>query len=388
MYNLKLAFKNICHRKGRTVFTVLSIAVGITSVLIISVISSFGKEAVNSELDHLGINGLMLTAHSQNGASVLSTDDLDILREIDDVQAAIPIVTYSGHITVDGKTQPLLIWGIDSGADQIISLEMTDGEEINTQNVLNSEYVCLADNAVANNVGDKIQVYINKSAYNFQIKGKVTADSGIMQALAGDYLPPIIYVPYTTLQEMLNKTEISQIAVKVKDTSTESVDIIGKNIEREIKSLKTDTDTVYTENLVRQRNRLNNMLNIITIALSAIGVVSLIVAGLSIMTVMMMSVNERTKEIGIKRAMGAGKTAVMGEILTETVIICLVGSAVGLLLTTVVTFAGKYLGFDVGLSATHVIITILIACVGGVVFGIYPAMLAARLNPTEALRKD
>ena len=389
MYSLKLALKSIFHKKARAVFTVFSIGIGVTSVLIISIISGMGKTAMNNELDSLGINGLLVSAKSQDGGSVLTVDDLELIEKSEYVKSAVPIVTTSCYASSDMKYQPIIIWGIDSGAQGIISFQLVEGEDFTDSEVATGEYCCLIDERSGNNIGETISVLLNDNTYNLRVKGTVTVDSGIMKSLAGDYIPPIIYLPYTTVQSMTESTHLSQIAVKVGQISDDSVDMVGKDLERNLYSVKDSTDIVSVQNLVQQRNKLNNMLDIISAALSAIGLVSLVVAGLSIMTIMMMSVNERTKEIGIKRAIGAGKWAVMKEILLETVVLCIIGSIVGLQISFAVAFAGnKLFGFDSSISVFSVAATVGCAVIGGVLFGIYPSFVASKLNPVDALRKE
>ena len=106
------------------------------------------------------------------------------------------------------------------------------------------------------------------------------------------------------------------------------------------------------------------------------------------MIIMMMAVNERTKEIGIKRAIGANKSSVIGELLTETVIICVIGGVVGILFSKSISLVAQNFGFQINLSASQVLFTILLTVIGGLIFGLYPAIIAARLNPVDALRKE
>lgn len=388
-YSVKLAIKNIMYKKARTVFIAISIAIGITSVLVISMISGLGKSVMNNELDSLGINGIMISAKDEKGSSVLNCDDLDLISSHPQVKSATPIFISTGYIKTSENYNPVIIWGIDSGAEGIISFKLTSGENITKSNVENKEFYCLVDEKSGNKIGDTVRLVHEKKNYNAVIIGTVTVDSGLMKSLAGDYIPPIIYMPYTTVQAMENKEELSQIAVKLDETSSQSTDVISKNLERLIYNSKDKSNyKISTQNLVHQRNKLNGLMDTITLALSAIGTISLIVSGLSIMIIMMMAVNERTKEIGIKRAIGANKSSVIGELLTETVIICVIGGVVGILFSKSISLVAQNFGFQINLSASQVLFTILLTVIGGLIFGLYPAIIAARLNPVDALRKE
>ena len=142
-------------------------------------------------------------------------------------------------------------------------------------------------------------------------------------------------------------------------------------------------------NLAKQRDDLSNMLEIITLILTAVGAISLLVASLSIMTVMLVSVNERTREIGIKKAIGASRSSIMVEFLFEAVLISLIGCLTGLLLGYAISASGATLmEITFPLNSKTILPSVVFSLVTGIVFGVYPAYKASKLAPVDALRME
>ncbi len=167
------------------------------------------------------------------------------------------------------------------------------------------------------------------------------------------------------------------------------MDALGKSIVRKLNDTSGLDDGYTANNLAKQRDILLNILDIVTLILTCVGAVSLIVASLSIMTVMLVSVSERTREIGIKKSIGAKKTTIMLEFLSEAGLISLLGCLVGVVLGLAVSFAGAGMfQMTLNLNAGVLLFTCVFSLLTGVVFGVYPAMKAANLKPVTALRSE
>ena len=392
MEGLRFIFRSLFRKKFRAFLTIFSISIGVASILVIGMVSSVGKDAIENELDSLGINGISVSA-VQAGVE-LDANDLELIRSLSFVENAMPIVASSGAARFGAQTNEAFFWGIDSGADQVISLEIKYGRAIDKADVLKCDHVCLVDSGTAkslfkreNIVGSQVSVAINGVSQNYTVVGVADASSSLLQNIVGEYLPTIIYFPYTTLQQELGSNTLNQIAVRIKDA--DNTDAAGERVAQAVSVSKSVEDAVKCDNLAKGRDKLNQMLKIITLILSAIGAISLIVAGLGTMTVMLVSVSERTSEIGIKKSIGASKWCIMREFILESLILTLAGSFVGILLTQLVAWtASHFLGFSIGIGLGQLQLAIGIALVFGVVFGVYPAVSAAKLNPVDALRKD
>ncbi|MEQ2439452.1 ABC transporter permease [Solibaculum intestinale] len=391
---LKIAVRNLTRKSMRTWLTIVSISIGIASVVVIGAIGDAGKAAVTSELDNMGITGLSVStaAYGTSTSVHLQMDELNAIRELPSVENAMPLIMYYTDSTLKGEKSDSLVWGIDSGAKQIISLELLHGRLINKNDVEDTAKVCLVDQNYAlstygreNIVGKTMQILMNGNEETYEIVGIVSAGSSIMQNVIGNYVPSIVYVPYTSLQEYAVINKFDQIAVKVNPGS--NVEDAQSSIISALDQVSGTTGAFHAENLAKQRDQLMSMLDIITLVLSLIGGISLIVAGLGIMTIMLVSVTERTREIGIKKAIGAKNHKIMVEFLLEAVFITAIGSLLGALVGLGISMLGL---MAVGMSAAIQWPTILnaigVSMLIGVFFGVYPAYKASKLRPVEALR--
>ncbi len=222
---------------------------------------------------------------------------------------------------------------------------------------------------------------------NYKVIGIIKTGSGLLQNIIGNYIPTFVYVPYTTIQATSGRNDFDQIVVKVK--SGGNVESIGKTIVDTLNRDNGTADAFISNNLAKQKDSLTNMLGIITLVLSAVGSVSLLVASLSIMTVMLVSVNERTREIGIKKAIGAKQSSIMLEFMFEAVLISLIGCVCGIAAGYVISLAGaEYFGVELSTRADIMMIAVEFSLASGTVFGVYPAYKASRLKPVDALRQE
>ncbi|MDR3645698.1 MAG: ABC transporter permease [Clostridia bacterium] len=390
------ALRNLSRKKFRSVLTICGIAIGVTSVIIINAIGMGGREVVAAQLDGLGLNGLNI--HTKSDSVITSTssmvnEDLHVCSSVAGVEAAMPIIMQFGSSIMRGETDNVLVWGIGSNASKIISLSVLHGRMFTQSDVVSHAMVCLVDESFAkstykrsNITGTSITVYLGNGYQQLRVEGVVEQGSSLLSNLAGSYMPNFIYVPYTTVEDLKGKKGYDQIAVRM--APNYSLDTAGKRITALLAKLH-GSDNYQADNMLKQKQRMDNMLSIITLIISAIGAISLIVAGLSIMTVMTVSVNERTKEIGIKKAIGAKKGVILLEFLYEALFISLFGAAAGVAAAALCTLvASKLLNFSLSLTATGVFSAAGFAALIGITFGVYPAIKASRLRPVDALRRE
>lgn len=389
---IKLCFVDLTQRKWRTALISLSIAIGVFSVLIISVISENGVNLINSELDSLGICGVSISKTSTEIDDLLSNEDLDNIKKQVYVENATPLITSTGFLkNFDGSS---LVCGIDENAKSVISVETIKGEKIKYSDIISKKMICQIDEKIAeklfegkNPLGRKIEVLLNGEVNSFTVIGIVKASSSILQTSVGELLPNIIYVPFTTLQSITRTTKINQIAVSFSEEY--SSDVCVEKIKSVIGSKKIYSSALKIEDLNKQRNTLNNILNIITVVLKLIGGISLIVSGIGIMTIMLISVNEKTKEIGIKKSIGARKSNIVFEFILESALISALGGMLGILLMlTAILIAKSFFDISIAINENTIIFTFLIAVLCGIVFGVYPAIKASNLKPIDALRNE
>lgn len=388
------AIKNLRRRSGRAILTILGIAIGVASVVMIGNISQCGSDALTGELDSLGLGGLTISAVSGQESAKLTETELDDIRNSQGVSEATPVLMQNVTIYSTLSSSNAFLWGIDSNAHDIISLSVLYGRLISKSDVKSAANVCLVDESFAqsaykrsNIIGKKVSIVCAGKTEEFEVIGIVKTGSGLLQNLIGDYVPTFVYVPYTTVQNLLEKSSFDQVAVKIAEG--EDVDRVGEKITISLSRSAGTEEAYVSNNLVKQKDGLTNILQIITLVLSAVGAVSLLVASLSIMTVMLVSVSERTREIGIKKSIGASKRMILLEFLFEAVLITLIGCMLGILVGYMISYAGvSYFGMTLNFRTDIMLLAVVFSVMTGVIFGVYPAMKAANLKPVDALRME
>lgn len=390
---IKLCFFGLKQRKGRTALISLSIAIGVFSVLIISIISDNGVNLINGELDSLGICGVSISKTATENEEMLSNDDLDNIKKQYYVESATPIITANGFLK-NNDNSAALVCGIDENARSVISVETVSGEKIEYSDIVSKNMVCQIDEETAkeifenkNPLGKEIDMFLCGEVNTFTVVGVVKESSSVLQTSVGELLPKLIYVPFTTLQKIMGTSKINQIAV---DFSGEfSNDVCVEKIKSVIGSKKIYSSTLQVEDLNKQRNTLNNLLDIITVVLKLIGGISLIVSGIGIMTIMLVSVNEKTREIGIKKSIGAKKSNIVFEFIFESAFISALGGIFGVFLTfTVVLIAKLFFSLLIVINIKTIFLILFVSIICGIVFGVYPAIKASNLKPIDALRSE
>lgn len=390
---LRCAMKSLSRKWMRTMLTVSSITVGVTMVVIVSIISSVGKQVLNTELDNLGMSGLSVSMAEGGGEAVLTENSLEVIRNQSGVETAMPLLIEYSTSILRNISSSTLVCGIDAGAKQVISLTLKHGRMLSPGDIKGGLPVCVVDETVAqaaysrdNIVGKTITLQVGGMPEEFEIIGVTKAGSSLLQNIV-EFIPGMVYVPYTTLQKMTGREDFDQIAVRV----SAGADVAGEE-QRIVSALERTSGLkgfFRTDNLAMQKERLSGLMDIVTLILTAISGISLLVSGLGIMTIMLVSVNERTREIGIKKAIGASRSRILFEFLAEAVIISLLGSVVGILIGSAACAAGMSLmGIAASWDIRGFFILIGFAVAVGGVFGVYPAIKAARMRPVEALRME
>lgn len=385
-----LSLRNIFRKGIRTSLTILGIAVGVMSVMLINTISDTGIKTVNAELDSLGLNGISVSSNK----CAVTNDDLELVKKQEGIKNAMPILTSQSNISQNDLSDEVMIWGVDSGAEQVIAVNVLYGRSLDEHDVQAKENVCLLDENAAKTIfkrqnvtGKKINLLVGNTYEEFEIIGITESGSGILQSIMGNIVPNFCYIPYTTFQQAVGTDELYQIAVKLEDENQAKT--VSANIENLLDNEKGVSESVSTGDLAAGRSTLTGLLDTVTVIFSVVGVISLFVAGLGIMTVMLVSVNERTREIGIKKAIGASFMSIMAEFLSEALTICVIGSIIGSGLALLCVGVGGYLfNMDISIAPSAFILAFSSAVIVGVLFGLYPAYKAAKMKVVDALRYE
>lgn len=380
-------FKRFKTLKGRVLFPIISVAASVILVVIITSVSAVGRKIIDGEIKGLGLGGLMISSKTEMPLDINSLEKIETSRAITN---AAPMVYSFSQLESSKGTDDCILWGIDGSADEIMHIKISLGREINNADVSTFNNVCIVDSSYAkerfgreNIFGKKINILISGNYEQFEVVGIADGKSSIIKNAVSDYVPCFIYLPYTAMQIGTSDVFFSSIAVNVK----EGVSIASA--EKDIISRLGSEGTYKVENMMKYSDTIEKILDIITLILSAIAGISLVISGISVMTVMLFSVGERTREIGIKKSIGANFFDILFEFLFEAVAISVFGGIIGVAVGVTATLVGcSILSVDAVLDIKMILVCLAVTTAFGIVFGSYPAIRAARLSPCEALRRN
>ena len=390
---LSYAMRNIFRKKSRAVLTMIGIIIGVTSVIVISCISACGTTAVNNELDSLGLSGMNISV-KEGKKLPLTNSELDIVLANNYIDSATPVMALPSSFQLGDSSSEVITWGINETAQDTVSLKVLFGRFFDKNDIASSARVCMVDKAFSsqnfgtdNIVGKTISVNINGAIEDYRVVGVLKTGSGMLQNALTGYVPSFVYIPYTTASEITGQNNYNQIITKLKAGA--DIDKLSDRITKNL-NYSQGIDSGYTAtNTAKQRDILANILNIVTLILTAIGAISLIVAGLSIMTVMLVSVSERKREIGIKKSIGASKKKIVSEFLTEAFLLSFFGAAMGVAFGLIISYIGtSVMEMTLIIDWKSIGFTVLFAIISGVIFGVYPSIKAAKLKPIDALKYE
>jgi putative ABC transport system permease protein len=368
------------------------IAVGVFSVVLIGTVGTVGTAQVSETLVTMGVDTLLVQA-AENSVSVTLTDnDIDIVQNIDGVSGVMPLMASMTEAKMISRRLDCYVWGVDKSADNLISLKAKYGRLVNNSDTAARLKVCVIDEQFAldtygrsNVVGKTISIFLGGKYHEFEIIGIAKSGLSGLQGMLSNIMPGFMYIPITTMQQLCGRTTYDKLAVKLSDPDSDQT-LVAAILDK-LDQTNNHTDGYVCNNLLSQKDSLNYILSIVTTALSLVAGISLVVSGISVMTTMMMSVGERTREIGIKKSIGARNSDICAEFICESVVLTLIGSALGIAAGLLVSAAGCIIaGVPFMLDLGTIGGSALAAAAIGALFGAYPAYKAASLKPVEALR--
>jgi len=398
---VRVAGESIRKNKMRTLLTMLGIVIGVGAVIIMVAVGQGAQRGIANQINALGTNLLVITAGASNTSGVsqgaqafnrLTIDDAEKLKREGTLFAGVtPVVMTRVQVLAGGTNWRTMINGVSTDWQTVRDWQTSSGDFFTENDVRGMRKVAVIGQTVADNlfpgvdpVGSQIQIRNEP----FDIGG-VLAKKG--QNAVGQDQDDVVIIPYTTAQTRLSgNTRIWQILV----SATSQQDIAAAQQEataimRESHKIGDGDDDFTVRNQTEIANAAQGTTKIMTWLLASIASVSLIVGGIGIMNIMLVSVTERTREIGIRMAIGARGSDVLTQFLVESIVMSVLGGAVGLVVGVGgASLVARFTGWSTEVPVQAVALAIGFSAAVGVFFGYYPARKAAALDPIQALRYE
>lgn len=388
---LKMAMKSIAGNKFRAFLTMLGIIIGVMALVILVSLVNGATGTVTDTIEKMGSDLITVRISDDKGKPIT----LDVLDDWMDTEG-VGLIAPSGAATATGKygstNATFSVYGATPAYEQVNGLKLLLGRFLKASDVDNHTDVCVINEAAAEKlVGytDCLDVEISLSGRKFRVVGVLEDDEDSLTAVFGaDSL--VAYIPYTTLQRL--SSTVSSTITSFSVSAAEGSDMAtAESAMRELlmDRFQEDEDAFTLSSRNIMEDAMNNVTSILTVLLGGIAAISLIVGGIGIMNIMLVTVTERTREIGIRKAIGAGRGAILLQFLLESVVLCMLGCAIGVFASwavlQVVSIVVSSLGMVFSLEWNVVAIAIGFCFAIGVIFGLYPANKAAKMAPIDAL---
>ncbi len=400
--SFQMALTSLYANKMRSLLTMLGIIIGVAAVIALVSVGMGVRSNVTNSIASLGSNMLIISPGSSNRGGVrgaagsmqtLKYDDAKAIKDkIKNIDYVSPSVSSSYQIVYGNNNWKTSVQGVTAEFMSIRSLTIGYGSFITADDMNKRNRVAVIGTTVASNLFAKE----NPVGKNIRINNQPFKVIGLLeskgQSSVGQDQDDVIYIPLTTAQErMLGITYVQSINVQV--SSQEKMEQVQAEIENLLRSrhhiLAGKDDDFNVRNLTSLMETVNQSTSMLTLLLGAIAGISLIVGGIGIMNIMMVSVTERTREIGIRKALGATFMNIMTQFLIESMVIGIIGGIIGIIVGCGASqIIAKVGNFTTVITITPIIISFIFSVGIGLFFGIYPARKAAKLDPIEALRYE
>lgn len=389
--SFRMALRSISSNKMRAALTMLGIIIGVMALVVLVSLVNGATNSVTDAVSDLGSSMLTVTVNDDKGQPIT----LDTVNEWTNKNGLGLIAPYnSGSATLsrDGESESASVYGTTSSYYDIQGMQLLLGRWIKNSDVENNTHVCVINETAASDIigyTDCINQAIYIDGVEYTIVGVLSEDDDSLTGMFSSG-SAVVYLPYTSyvrLSESLTN-EVTSFCVSAPSDGT--ADTTEEAMEKILlERFEDDDDAFDISSMSDIEDALSSITSVLTILLGGIAAISLIVGGIGIMNIMLVTVTERTREIGIRKAIGATRLTILTQFLMEAVVLCMMGCCLGIFLSwailQAVTTVASSLEVAFSLDGKVVLVAVLFCFFTGIVFGLYPANKAAKMKPIDAL---